>query len=75
MNGRFFHKRAYYLAILASRILDTENGLSVEAFYESRGNDPRLTTLILRPQNGELSPSHRFDTWCLRSRRSCYLQT
>ncbi|KAI0317967.1 Nrap protein [Amylostereum chailletii] len=51
MNGRFFHKRAFYLAVIARHVQNGHNGLDVDALYESRGGDPRLTTLILRPKN------------------------
>ncbi|KAI0292587.1 Nrap protein [Russula brevipes] len=51
MNSRFFHKRAFYLAVIAKCVCDPASGLSVDAFYESKGGDPRLTTLILRPKH------------------------
>ncbi|KAI0067104.1 Nrap protein [Artomyces pyxidatus] len=50
MSGRFFHKRAFYLATIAKHITDSKGGLNVDAFYESRNGDPRLTTLVLRPR-------------------------
>ncbi|KAI0030094.1 Nrap protein [Vararia minispora EC-137] len=53
MNGRFFHKRAFYLAALTKHIVRSESGLGVEAFYQSHGSDPRLTTLLLRPTADE----------------------
>ncbi|KAI9456746.1 Nrap protein [Russula earlei] len=49
MNSRFFHKRAFYLAIIAKHISDPTSELGVDVYYESKGGDPRLTTLILRP--------------------------
>jgi U3 small nucleolar RNA-associated protein 22 len=52
MNSRFFHKRAFYLAVIAKCVCDPASELSVDAFYESKGGDPRLTTLILRPKHG-----------------------
>ncbi|KAI0266446.1 pre-rRNA processing protein Utp22 [Gloeopeniophorella convolvens] len=53
MNGRFFHKRAFYIAVLAKYVSDPANKLNVETFYESKKGDPRLTTLILRPKNDD----------------------
>jgi U3 small nucleolar RNA-associated protein 22 len=55
LNGRFFHKRAFYLARIAAAIQAEEGGLDVDVFYESASNDPRLTTLILRPRQGSFS--------------------
>ncbi len=52
MNYRFFHKRAFYLAVLAKDMSDPKSNLNVDAFYESKRGDPRLTTLILRPNHG-----------------------
>ena len=52
LNGRFFHKRAFYLASIAAAIQAEKSGLDVDVFYESTSNDPRLTTLILRPRQG-----------------------
>ncbi|TFY82387.1 hypothetical protein EWM64_g1615, partial [Hericium alpestre] len=50
MNGRFFHKRAFYLAVLA-RHLSSQSTLNVDLLYESKNGDPRATTLVLRPRN------------------------
>ncbi|KAJ7242747.1 Nrap protein [Mycena haematopus] len=52
LNGRFFHKRAYYLATLAAAIQDS-NSLNVDVTYESAFNDPRLTKLFLEPRKDE----------------------
>jgi U3 small nucleolar RNA-associated protein 22 len=54
LNGRFFHKRAFYLASIAAAIQRKKNGLDVDILYESRSNNPRFTTLILRPRKGSL---------------------
>ncbi|TDL20253.1 Nrap protein [Rickenella mellea] len=52
-NARFFHKRAFYLAYLASHLssLSTmkDSPFKVHVAYESPGADARLTTLLLRP--------------------------
>ncbi|PCH41941.1 Nrap-domain-containing protein [Wolfiporia cocos MD-104 SS10] len=48
LNGRFFQKRAYYLAVIAAAIAGKSSGMNVEALYESESGDPRLTTLVLR---------------------------
>ena len=52
MNSRFFHKRAFYLAVIANHVSDPTSGLNVDVYYESKRGDPRLTTLILRPKHG-----------------------
>lgn len=56
LHSRFFHKRAYYLSVIAATISD-KSGMNVEVFFESPTGDPRLTTLILRPRNGKRSMS------------------
>ncbi|KAI0051574.1 Nrap protein [Auriscalpium vulgare] len=48
MNSRFFHKRAFFLAVIARHVTDAKTGFNVETLYESRDSDPRLTTLVLR---------------------------
>ncbi|KDQ55434.1 hypothetical protein JAAARDRAFT_692207 [Jaapia argillacea MUCL 33604] len=48
LNGRFFHKRAYYLACIASAIANPKNGLDVDVSYASTAFDPRLTTVIIQ---------------------------
>ncbi|KAI0300071.1 Nrap protein [Multifurca ochricompacta] len=53
MNGRFFHKRAFYLAVIAKLVSEPASKLNVDAFYESKRCDPRLTTLILQPKHGK----------------------
>ena len=52
MNSRFFHKRAFYLAVIANHVSNPTNGLDVDVYYESKRRDPRLTTLILRHKHG-----------------------
>ncbi|KAF7441237.1 hypothetical protein PC9H_001586 [Pleurotus ostreatus] len=56
LNGRFFHKRAFYLASLASHLSSQKSGLNVSISYGSMSNDPRLTKLILTP-NKDDSPN------------------
>lgn len=56
MNSRFFHKRAFYLAVIAKRLCEPQNELSVDVYYDSKGGDPRLTTLILRHKHGASFP-------------------
>ncbi len=58
MNSRFFHKRAFYLAVIADRVSDPTNGLDLDVYYKSKRGDPRLTTLILRPKHGTSSLYH-----------------
>ncbi|KAG2124377.1 Nrap protein [Suillus clintonianus] len=52
LDGRFFHKKSYYLAVLAQSI---STSFDVDTFYSSVLGDPRLTTLVLRPRNGSVS--------------------
>ena len=56
MNYRFLHKRAFYLAVIAMHVSDPKSQLSVDVCYESKRGDPRLTTLILRPNHGACFP-------------------
>jgi hypothetical protein len=56
MNYRFFHKRAFYLAVIAKHVTDPKCHLNVDARYESKRGDPRLTMLILRPKHGAAFP-------------------
>ncbi|KAH9061207.1 Nrap protein [Lactarius vividus] len=56
MNHRFFHKRAFYLAVIAKHVSDPKGHLNVDVSYESKRGDTRLTTLILRP-NHDNSPT------------------
>lgn len=55
LDGRFFHKKSYYLAVLAQSI---STAFDVDTFYSCAHGDPRLTTLVIRPRNG--STSHDF---------------
>ncbi|OCH85324.1 Nrap protein [Obba rivulosa] len=48
LNGRYFHKRAYYMAVVAAAIADKKSALNLDVLYESVSGDPRLTNLILR---------------------------
>ncbi|KAL0578598.1 U3 snoRNP protein [Marasmius crinis-equi] len=50
LNGRFFHKRSFYLAAIAAAIISDKGiGSKVSASYSSLGDDPRLTKLVLEP--------------------------
>lgn len=53
MNGRFFHKRAYYLAVIANAIAKKKSGFNVDVLFDSASGDPRLTTLVLRSKQGK----------------------
>ncbi|KAJ6612257.1 Nrap protein [Mycena sp. CBHHK59/15] len=53
LNGRFFHKRAFYLATIAAAIQNPKNGLDVDTTYESASDDPRLTKLVLEPRKDD----------------------
>ncbi|KAF9447462.1 pre-rRNA processing protein Utp22 [Macrolepiota fuliginosa MF-IS2] len=52
LNGRFFQKRAFYLAAIASAIKSSKK-MKVDVFYDSPTGDPRWTNLILVPKNDE----------------------
>ncbi|KAK0211157.1 Nrap protein [Desarmillaria ectypa] len=52
LNGRFFHKRSFYLAKLAEAICDKKRGLNVECSYHSLSDNPRLTKLVLESRPG-----------------------
>ncbi|CAK5268603.1 unnamed protein product [Mycena citricolor] len=49
LNGRFFHKRAFYLATVAAHLKHSKD-LNIDVSYESAFNDPRLTKLVLEPR-------------------------
>ncbi|TFK21369.1 pre-rRNA processing protein Utp22 [Coprinopsis marcescibilis] len=51
LNGRFFQKKAFYLATIASAIQKSKSGLNVDLSYESSSGDPRLTKLVLTPKS------------------------
>lgn len=48
LNGRFFQKRAFYLATIAAAII-SKSQLNVDVSYDSLSDDPRLTKLVLTP--------------------------
>ncbi|KAK0196651.1 Nrap protein [Armillaria mellea] len=52
LNGRFFHKRSFYLAKLAEALCDKKRGLNVDCCYHSLSDNPRLTKLVLEPRPG-----------------------
>ncbi|KAG8936688.1 hypothetical protein FRC02_000146 [Tulasnella sp. 418] len=52
LDNRFFHKRAYYLAVVAQQI--KSSGLSLDVAYQSPQEDLRRTRLVLRPKNSPL---------------------
>ncbi|KIY51281.1 Nrap protein [Fistulina hepatica ATCC 64428] len=54
MNGRFFHQKAFYLAVIADAI-ERSKDIDVTLSYHSSNNDPRLTTLVLDPIKGSKS--------------------
>jgi U3 small nucleolar RNA-associated protein 22 len=54
LNGRFFQKKAFYLATIAQAVKcsDTGPNLGVDALYDCTASDTRLTTLVLCPRKG-----------------------
>ncbi|CAE6459247.1 unnamed protein product [Rhizoctonia solani] len=63
LNARYFHQRAYYLAVIASSLSAKGNSLGLtteDLAYESLEHDIRRTTLVIRPtkdSSSELSRS------------------
>ncbi|PPQ69344.1 hypothetical protein CVT24_001638 [Panaeolus cyanescens] len=55
LNGRFFHKRAFYLATIAAAIKNPKSKLNVDVSYDSLSGDPRLTKLVLTPNDSKLA--------------------
>lgn len=55
LDGRFFHKRAYYLAVIA-KIIQEESSLDAEVLFGTTGDDIRLTCLHVRPRHGRSLP-------------------
>ncbi|CAE6446111.1 unnamed protein product [Rhizoctonia solani] len=52
LNARYFHQRAYYLAVIASSLSAKGSSLGLrpdDLAYESLEHDVRRTTLLLRP--------------------------
>lgn len=58
MNGRYFMKRAFYLAVLAESIRQAEPSLHLDVDYLDLYGDRRCTCLVLRPQAGAHDWSH-----------------
>ncbi|KAF9022542.1 Nrap protein [Hymenopellis radicata] len=56
LNGRFFHKRAFYLAKLAAAICDKKSGLDADCAYQSHADNPRLTRLVVQPRQSTSKP-------------------
>ena len=52
LNARFFHKQAFYLAVIAQAIISS---FHLPTFYHSTSNDPRLTTIVLYPPQSTFS--------------------
>lgn len=50
LDARYFHKRSYYLAVVAQSI---STSFQVDVFYGAPMSDPRRTVLVLRPRKGE----------------------
>ena len=50
LDARYFHKRSYYLAVVAHTI---SASFQVDVSYGAAFNDPRTTFLVLRPRPGE----------------------
>ncbi|KAG6888045.1 hypothetical protein C0995_010906 [Termitomyces sp. Mi166 len=53
LNGRFFHKRAFYLATIAAAVKSSKSGLNVDVQYDSQSDNPRLTKLVLIPKKDD----------------------
>ncbi|KAL1700082.1 Nrap protein [Schizophyllum commune] len=46
LNGRFFHKRAFFIATIAAAV-KKDKSLNVDVSYHSPNDDPRLTSVVL----------------------------
>ncbi|KDR70120.1 hypothetical protein GALMADRAFT_254950 [Galerina marginata CBS 339.88] len=53
LNSRFFHKRSFYLATIATAIQKSKSGPKLDLSYESLQGDPRLTKLVLTTKNDD----------------------
>ncbi|KAF8154805.1 Nrap protein [Crassisporium funariophilum] len=53
LNGRFFHKRSFYLATIVAALQNPKSGLDMDVAYESLQGDPRLTKIVLTPKNND----------------------
>ncbi|KAF8634052.1 hypothetical protein AX17_004316 [Amanita inopinata Kibby_2008] len=49
LNGRFFQKRAFYLATIAAALKESKQ-FNIDLSYDSVADDPRLTSLVLVPR-------------------------
>ncbi|CAB5091673.1 uncharacterized protein OCT59_010412 [Rhizophagus irregularis] len=49
MNYRYFHKRAYYLAVLAAALKNNKLGLNVKVEFGTLDGDNRRPILLLKP--------------------------
>lgn len=55
MNYRYFYKRAYYLAVLASAIQDKKSGMSATKIeFSTLNGDQRKPILVLSPSGGRI---------------------
>ncbi|KAH7096116.1 Nrap-domain-containing protein [Auriculariales sp. MPI-PUGE-AT-0066] len=65
LNSRFFHKRAFYLAVIASAC----KSLNAELFFDSPDYDARGTCLIVKPRfaSGSLHAAVRLIPTCGRA--------
>lgn len=52
LNGRFFHKRAYYLSVIAAALMSKKSGFNLDLTFESASGDTRLTNLLIRSRPG-----------------------
>lgn len=51
LNMRYFHKRAFYLAVLAAALKSSSKKLGLDAAYELEDGDSKKPLLVLRPIN------------------------
>ncbi|KAB5588975.1 U3 small nucleolar RNA-associated protein [Ceratobasidium theobromae] len=63
LNARYFHQRAYYIAVIASSLASKGNSLGLrpeDLGYESLDYDIRRTTLVISPAKGSSSDLTNF---------------
>ncbi|CAG8436328.1 905_t:CDS:10 [Rhizophagus irregularis] len=58
MNYRYFHKRAYYLAVLAAALKNNKLGLNVKVEFGTLDGDNRRPILLLKPSGDYLKLDH-----------------
>ncbi|KAF8320436.1 Nrap protein [Clavulina sp. PMI_390] len=64
LDNRFFHKRAYFLAVVASSLMRSANTLGIEVEYEVPDGNPRQSAILVTPVKGKFVAKKY--TYCVR---------